>query len=118
MTAAREALRAGARLFDDGAFFEAHEVWEDQWRVESNPGERRLLQGLIQIAAGFHKLLVMNAPESAVRLLERGLAKLDPGPVDLDLAPFLEGIRACAGAIAAGGFDRAAIPGLAALAKG
>ena len=33
----RAALAAGVRLFDAGLFFEAHEVWEDVWRVETGP---------------------------------------------------------------------------------
>ncbi len=42
---------AGVLLFNDGCFFEAHEVWEDVWS-ESHGDERRLVQGLIQAAVG------------------------------------------------------------------
>ena len=56
----REALREGARLLDEGAFFDAHEAWEERWRVETDEASRRLLQELMQYAAGFHKLLVMR----------------------------------------------------------
>lgn len=71
----RAALDAGVRLFDAGRFFDAHEVWEDAWRAET--GARRLaLQGLIQIAAGFHKGLVQGRPTGMVRLLDAGLGKL------------------------------------------
>ncbi|HEY2734587.1 MAG TPA: DUF309 domain-containing protein, partial [Polyangiales bacterium] len=52
----RDALRAGASLFNDGRFFDAHEAWEDRWRATHDDTERRFLQGLIQIAAAFHKL--------------------------------------------------------------
>jgi hypothetical protein len=75
--AAREAFVHGARLFDAGAFFEAHEVWEARWRAETNPSARRLLQGFIQVAAAFHKLFVMKNPASAARLLARGRAKIE-----------------------------------------
>ena len=48
----REALREGVRLFDAGAYWEAHEVWEAAWRNEE--GEpRQLLHGLILAAAGW-----------------------------------------------------------------
>src|SRR5205085_914669 len=42
---------AGIVLFNEGAFFEAHEVWEDIW-VESAGVERKFYQGLIQAAVG------------------------------------------------------------------
>ena len=115
----RDALLRGATLFDGGAFFEAHEAWEERWRVTRIESERRLLQGLIQIAAALHKLIVMGAPEAAARLFARGLAKLDASPDDcaaehgLDLVAFREGIRRCATDLAALRFDRSAIPRMA-----
>jgi deoxyribonuclease V len=108
-----EALVAGARLFDAGAFFEAHEAWEDRWRVETDASSRRFLQGLIQVAAAFHKLVVTKSPESASRLLERGLAKLDACPAAIaacNLTPFVEALHAFARALAAGSVDAARIP--------
>ncbi len=84
--ATRRALAEGCRRFDEGRYFDAHEVWEEAWRVQSGPA-RLLLQGLIQIAAGFHKGLVHGRPAGMARLLEAGLGKLDAtgdlGLVDL-----------------------------------
>jgi hypothetical protein len=105
----------GAHLFDAGEFFEAHEVWEERWRVATDKVEREFLQGLIQIAAAFHKLLVMKSAAAASRLLARGLAKLDacPPEVDgMDLAALRARLRTCATELAAGRFTRAAIPKL------
>ncbi len=102
-------------LFDAGRFFDAHEVWEDAWRVATDPDERLFFQGLIQVAAAFHKLLVMQSPPSAVRLAERGLAKLDGlegAWHGLDLAPFRDAVRLAAMAMATGTFTRAAVPRL------
>ncbi len=84
----RRALAEGSRHFDAGRYFEAHEVWEDAWRVEEGEA-RRLLQGLIQVAAGFHKGLVQGRPAGMVRLLSAGLGRLDAdGGLGLvDLAP-------------------------------
>jgi hypothetical protein len=42
---------AGILFFNQGDFFEAHEVWEDLW-AESHGDERRFYQGLIQAAVG------------------------------------------------------------------
>ncbi len=92
-----EAFRRGARLFDAGAFFEAHEAWEERWRIETDPACRICLQGLIQVAAAFHKLIVSGAEEPASRLLARGLAKLEACPVstlDPCIGAFRDELRA------------------------
>jgi predicted metal-dependent hydrolase len=105
----------GARLFDAGEFFEAHEAWEGRWRVAPDKAERDFLQGLIQVAAAFHKLLVMKSAEGASRLLAKGLAKLDACPTQVqgvDIAAFRERLRACASDLASGRLTRAEIPAM------
>jgi hypothetical protein len=102
--ATRRALAEGIRCFDAGGFFDAHEAWEDAWRVEQ--GEVRvLLQGLIQIAAGFHKGLVQGRPAGMVKLLGTGLGRIDAAggtglvilePFRGDVARWLEAARAWA----------------------
>jgi predicted metal-dependent hydrolase len=113
-----DAMARGAQLFDAGAFFQAHEAWEERWQVETDPDARLLLQGLIQIAAGFHKVLGGNAPrvDSAGRLFARGLAKLDACPrlvAERRLVGFGDGVRDWARALTGGTVDRATIPRLA-----
>jgi uncharacterized protein len=71
------ALEAGRAAFNRGEFFEAHERWEDVWRLLAGP-ERTFVQGLIQIAAGLHHLQGGRLAPAA-RLLRKGLAKLS-GP--------------------------------------
>jgi predicted metal-dependent hydrolase len=44
---------AGILFFNERAFFEAHEVWEDLW-ADSGPPERRFYQSLIQAAVGLY----------------------------------------------------------------
>jgi len=108
-----DAFAQGALLFDSGAFFEAHEAWEAGWLVESDPTQRRFLQGLIQVAAGFHKLLATGSVTSTSRLLAKGMAKLEECPPQVygaDVVTFRDGIRACADDLDAGRFDRAGIP--------
>jgi len=107
----REAFTHGAHLFDQGAFFEAHEVWEERWRVETDETSRRLLQGLIQIAAGLHKFVAVRDRPSASRLLAKGLAKLDGCA---EVAEFRVGMVACAKALALGHLDPSTIPRLGA----
>jgi predicted metal-dependent hydrolase len=94
-----DAFERGARLFDAGKFFEAHEAWEERWKTSTDEDERRFLQGLIQVAAAFHKLVAMRSPAAAGRLLAKGLAKLDACPSRVEaasLASFREKVRACA----------------------
>jgi predicted metal-dependent hydrolase len=45
----------GLFFFNDGRYFEAHEAWEDLWRV-TGPPLRTFYQGLIQAAVGLHHL--------------------------------------------------------------
>jgi uncharacterized protein len=112
---ASEALRSGAERFDRGDYFEAHEVWEDRWRGAVDPLERLLLQGLIQVAAGYYKYFVQGKPASAARLLARGLAKLDGCPDEvggLDLVGFRGRTRARQGLLARGELAANDVPAL------
>ncbi|HKN47494.1 MAG TPA: DUF309 domain-containing protein [Candidatus Polarisedimenticolia bacterium] len=112
-------LEEGVDLFNRGAFFQAHEVWEVIWR--KNPGEPAyFLHGLIQIAAGFVKLL-RGEPKGAAALLLKGARKLErfsPGRYGLAIDGLLESAASwnrTAGEMAAAGrtdFDRSALPRL------
>lgn len=77
-------LREGIELFDRGQFFEAHEVWEDAWR-RARGGDELLLHGLIQAAAGFHKLQIYQ-PSGAASLLTKAAAKLAAIPAGAPVA--------------------------------
>ncbi len=88
--ATEEALERGRALFNAACFYEAHEAWEEAWLREE--GEvRQLLQGLIQVAAGYVKALDHRRPSGAAKLLAAALEKLAPLPDGfggLALAPF------------------------------
>jgi uncharacterized protein len=68
----------GLEAFNSRKFFEAHELWEDAWRVTPDPG-RRFLQGLIQVAAAFHHFSRSNL-RGTRNLLREGLLKLAAFP--------------------------------------
>jgi predicted metal-dependent hydrolase len=70
-------LEQGRAAFNRGAFFEAHERWEEAW-LQLAGDERLFVQGLIQIAAGLHHLQ-QGRPRPAARLLEKGRAKVRRG---------------------------------------
>lgn len=75
-----DALRLAEALFNAGLYFDAHEYLEASWRQAEEPW-KETLQGLIQLAAGFHKLeLDPGGRAGALYLLERGLQKLRAHP--------------------------------------
>jgi predicted metal-dependent hydrolase len=51
--ARRAAREAGIAAFEEGRFFEAHELMEPAWMGSPEPAERDLDQGLIKLAAAY-----------------------------------------------------------------
>jgi uncharacterized protein len=78
----RAQMIAGQRAFERGAYFDAHEHWEEAWNASAGD-ERRWIQGMIQIATARHKLAGARA-DLARSLLTKGLAKLADAPPSLD----------------------------------
>lgn len=69
-------LKRADELGSEGRYFEAHEELEVAWKA-ADGGTRILLQGLIQLAAGLHRLATEPGKADGARyLLERGLLKL------------------------------------------
>ena len=81
-----EAAERGREHFEAGRYFEAHEDWEEIWTgVEGHL--RDFYQGLIQLAGAMVKV-ERREPVGTVRLLRRGLSRLEPllpvgAPVDV-----------------------------------
>lgn len=69
----REAMTAYA----EARFFEAHELWEDLWRDETDAFHKNFLQALIQVAAAMHKLGSVDGKNGALHLLGRALLRLE-----------------------------------------
>lgn len=103
------ALVQAALLFRAGLFFEVHEVLEEVWHTLA--GERRIfVQGLIQVAVGFHHLAHDNPPGAAA-LFRAGRAKLTSQPAErsgVDVDALLAGLRTWESAATAGAWDDAA----------
>jgi predicted metal-dependent hydrolase len=88
-------LQRGVELFNSGAYFEAHEAWEELWTAAVGD-ERRFLQALIHFAVGCHHQRRGNMV-GAVRQWNKALRKIEPFLPDhrgLHLAP----LAAAAGA--------------------
>jgi uncharacterized protein len=88
-----EVLRRGGALYDDGMYWEAHEVWEEVWRRRKGQPDRDFLKGMIQGAAGMWHLSQGNY-KGAMSVLGRAIDYLEP------YLPAREGIDV-------GGFQRA-----------
>jgi predicted metal-dependent hydrolase len=106
----------GMRLHNEGAFYDAHEAWEELWIDERDDGYRLFLQGLIQVTSAFHKVFFQKQPASAARLLARGLEKLSTYAGDyrgLALDSFRRQTKACADRLAVGAaIERQEVPRL------
>lgn len=111
------ALEEAACLFNEGLFFEVHEVLEAVWLTEAE-GVRLLLQGLIQISVGFHHLENRNI-RGTLSLLKEGVEKVkayDPDRSRLKLNQFLAKVECARRSIESLGeeafnqFDRRMIP--------
>jgi predicted metal-dependent hydrolase len=88
-------LLRGVDDFNAACFFTAHEVWEELW-VETVGPERRLLQGLVQIAAGYAKV-ESGLRGGALKLLSRGVGLVSeylPAHSGLALQPLVAAVQA------------------------
>lgn len=63
-------------FFNQQEFFDCHEVLEDLWRPLPLGSEKTFLQGLIQVAVGFHHLKNRNFVGTKNKL-QAGLEKLE-----------------------------------------
>jgi hypothetical protein len=96
-------FQRGIDLFNQGHFFDAHEVLEDVWRP-ARGRRRRFLQGLIQVAVGLHHHSRGNLV-GARSLLARAGSTLAPYPATyggLQLAPLRSSLDAWRSALAEG----------------
>lgn len=87
-------LRDGIFFFNSGRYFEAHESWEDLWRLTRGP-LRLFYQGLVQAAVGMHHLSRSNI-NGARAQLGKSLSKLEQYPerfCRIDNAELIAGLR-------------------------
>ena len=74
----QEALDRGINLFNDQRFFEAHEEWEQEWRLMREGEDKTFFQGLIYTAASFLHYTRRECT-GAKELLSRSLSSLRAG---------------------------------------
>src|SRR3970040_134259 len=96
-------LEEGIALIREGAFFEAHEELEDEWREAPEP-ERDFLQGLVHVAVAWHHAGRGNRP-GCERQLERAARRLGPyRPFHrgVDVATVLDDVERAQAVVASG----------------
>ena len=69
-------LERGLELIRAGAYFEAHEELEEEWREAPDP-ERDFLQGLVHVAVAWYQAGRGNRP-GCERQLEKAMRRLGP----------------------------------------
>jgi predicted metal-dependent hydrolase len=69
-------LARGLQLIRDGAYFEAHEELEDEWRT-APAEERDFLQGLVHVSVAWHHAGRGNRP-GCERQLDKAARRLEP----------------------------------------
>jgi uncharacterized protein len=87
-------LARGVAAFNAGDYYGAHELFEELWN-DSEGEARRLVQALVQLAAGYHKHEI-GVPGGARKLLARALATLGDVPqaaTPLAIAPVQTAVR-------------------------
>lgn len=108
----------GWHLFNNRKFWEAHEAWEEVWK--NCPHESRIFfQGIIQLAAAYHLMIVKNRHEGMLKNFAKAEEKLRLFPpvfLGVDVRALLAAIETARhrsslpGSEQPGEFDLAQIP--------
>ena len=76
----RPMMLEGARLFNAGEYWEAHEAWEVPWnaaKASGDPAEASYVQGLILLAAALHKRWHYDNAAGGERNYAKALRRLE-----------------------------------------
>jgi uncharacterized protein len=99
-------LERGLDLIREGAYFEAHEELEDEWRTAPT-AERDFLQGLVHVAVAWHHAGRGNRPgcERQLEKADRRLGPYRPEHRGVDVASVLDQVARARESVAAGSLD-------------
>ena len=99
-------LSRGLELIREGAYFEAHEELEDEWRT-APAAERDFLQGLVHVAVAWHHAGRGNRPgcERQLEKATRRLAPYAPRHRGVDVAIVLDDVSRAQELVATGSLD-------------
>ena len=96
--AAGSAVLEAVALFNERAYYESHDVLEEEW-AESRGVRREVLKALVKLAAGMYHLQT-SGYRGAGSLLSSGLAALDALPPDalfFEVSPLRDPVTRCLG---------------------
>jgi len=105
-------LLRGVGLFNSGLYWEAHEIWEEEWTPDRKGPDAGFYKGLIQVAAGCLHYTRRNR-RGAVNKWRSGAAYLRPYlPVHRGvlLEPLVATIDGFLRSMASGGWPELAMP--------
>jgi predicted metal-dependent hydrolase len=90
----------------EGAYFEAHEELEDEWRT-APAAERDFLQGLVHVSVAWHHAGRGNRPgcERQLEKAARRLGPYRPSHREVDVATLLEDVAAARSQVESGALD-------------
>lgn len=100
-------IQKGIELYNNGAFWESHEEWEIVWRRYSDDW-RLFLQGLIQMAAGYHQLRrgIYHGVVKHLKNASDKLTRFPDGFLGVNVSDLLYGIDKTLSLAKAAGKDR------------
>lgn len=78
----------GARLFNAGEYWEAHEAWEVPWNAAKTRGDTidaNYVQGLILLAAAIHKRRHYDSPRGGMLNYAKAIRRLQNVPPEYAL---------------------------------
>jgi predicted metal-dependent hydrolase len=90
-----EEFDRGVNLFNRRQFWHAHEAWEQVW-LRHDEDERLFFQGLIQLAAAYHHLLVKKSFQGMMNNFDKAYTKLEvfqPAYLGVRVTPLLRFIE-------------------------
>ena len=90
------AMLEAARLFNERAYYESHDVLEEEW-AGARGARREVLKALVKIAAGMYHLQT-SGYRGAGSLLSSGVAALDALPPDalfFEVSPLRDPVARC-----------------------
>lgn len=93
---ADSAMLEAARLFNERAYYESHDVLEEEW-ADARGVRREVLKALVKLAAGMYHLQT-SGYRGAGSLLSSGLAALDALPRDalfFEVPPLRDPVTRC-----------------------
>jgi predicted metal-dependent hydrolase len=105
-------IRRGVELFNQGRYWDAHEVWEHEWMPDRKGPDSGFYKGLIQVAAGCLHYTRHNR-RGAVNKWRSGADYLRPYLPEhggVDLAPLVRSVDGYLAAIGERGWPELVMP--------